>query len=57
MKCKNCDTEENLLGPDYPEVCKDCFVDPKTNNCIKCNCHLENIPYQYVCGECWGGNV
>ena len=57
MRCRSCDTKENLLAPEYPEVCKDCFVEPANNNCTECGRHLEGIPYLYICGSCYGGNI
>lgn len=49
-KCKSCDKESNNLKFD---TCEECYRDPETNNCVDCGKHLEGIPYEYVCGDCF----
>ena len=47
-KCRSCDCSI----PDDKYVCDECYRDPETNNCVRCDTHLNGIVYEYVCGFC-----
>ncbi len=48
MRCVSCD---KLTGTD-DDVCVECYHDPATNRCERCDRHLIGIRYAYVCGPC-----